>query len=36
MNDVTLLDPTRRLLALGALVLLLCLITPSPFMSPEF
>src|SRR3990172_6413074 len=36
MNDVTPLDPTRRLLALGALILLLCLITPSPFMSPEF
>jgi membrane-associated protease RseP (regulator of RpoE activity) len=36
MNDVTPLDPRRRLLGLGALILLFCLITPSPFMSPEF
>jgi membrane-associated protease RseP (regulator of RpoE activity) len=36
MNDVTPLDPPRRLVGLGALILLLCLITPAPFMSPEF
>lgn len=36
MNDVTPLDAGRRLLALGALILLLCLITPTPFMTPEF
>ncbi len=36
MNDVTPLDPRRRLLALGALLLLHCLITPVPFMTPEF
>lgn len=36
MNDVTPLDPGRRLLGLGALLLLLCLITPAPFMTPEF
>ncbi|MFQ5881319.1 MAG: site-2 protease family protein [Candidatus Methylomirabilales bacterium] len=36
MNDVTPLDPGRRLVGLGALILLLCLITPAPFMVPEF
>lgn len=36
MNDVTPLDPVRRLLGFGALVLLLCLITPAPFIIPEF
>ncbi|MFQ5532417.1 MAG: site-2 protease family protein [Candidatus Methylomirabilales bacterium] len=36
MNDVTPLDPRRRLLALGALLLLLSLLTPSPFVTPEF
>lgn len=36
MNDVTPLDPGRRLLGLGALILLFCLITPSPFVIPEF
>jgi len=36
MNDVTPLDAGRRLLALGALILLLCLITPTPFITPEF
>ncbi|MFQ5988507.1 MAG: site-2 protease family protein [Candidatus Methylomirabilales bacterium] len=36
MNEVTPLDPRRRLLAVAALVLLLSLLTPAPFMSPEF
>lgn len=36
MNDVTPLDPGRRLLALGAFILLLLLLTPAPFMSPDF
>jgi membrane-associated protease RseP (regulator of RpoE activity) len=36
MNDVTPLDPKRRLLGLGALILLFCLITPSPLMFPDF
>ena len=36
MNDVTPLDPRRRLLAVGALILLFCLLTPAPFISPEF
>jgi len=36
MNDVTPLDPTRRLLGLGALLLLISLITPAPFVIPEF
>lgn len=36
MNDVTPLDPRRRLLGVAALILLLSLLTPAPFMSPEF
>jgi len=36
MNDVTPLDKGRYLLGLGTLFLLLTLITPSPFMVPEF
>lgn len=36
MNEVTPLDPRRRLLAFGAFVLLLLLVTPAPFMSPDF
>jgi membrane-associated protease RseP (regulator of RpoE activity) len=36
MNDVTPLDPTRRLVGLGALLLLVCLMTPAPFAAPEF
>lgn len=36
MNDVTPLDAGRRLLGLGALLLLLCLITPAPFVAAEF
>lgn len=36
MNDVTPLDPRRRFLAFGAFILLLLLVTPAPFMSPEF
>ncbi|MFQ5657627.1 MAG: site-2 protease family protein [Candidatus Methylomirabilales bacterium] len=35
MNDVTPLDPGRRLLAFGAFILLLALLTPAPFMSGE-
>jgi membrane-associated protease RseP (regulator of RpoE activity) len=34
LNDITPLDPARRALAFGAFVLLLCLITPAPFVGP--
>jgi membrane-associated protease RseP (regulator of RpoE activity) len=36
LNDVTPLDPARRVIAFGAFILLLFLITPAPFASPEF
>ncbi|MFQ5848384.1 MAG: site-2 protease family protein [Candidatus Methylomirabilales bacterium] len=36
MNDVTPLDGGRRLLGLGALLLLLCLMTPAPFVTAKF
>lgn len=35
LDDVTPLDPRRRLAALGAFALLLLLITPAPFFFPE-
>jgi len=35
LDDVTRLNPTRRLLAVGAFVLLVLLITPAPFFFPE-
>jgi len=36
LNDVTPLDAARRAFAVGAFILLLCLITPSPFPRPDF
>lgn len=36
MNDITPLDRGRYLLGLGAFLLLLALLTPSPFLTPEF